>query len=141
MRAAGLEISAREVKTVVLDANGSEVEVVETGVNRIRLLDHKKKSEIEDFCRRVETFFQDFAPDVCVVSQRLSKGNKAADGLSFKLEGLVQTQFKKDIHFVMPATIAKWEKQNSNIELPSNLFSYQEKAYRSVYYWIKKNGN
>ncbi|WP_299901037.1 DUF3010 family protein [uncultured Aquimarina sp.] len=136
MKAVGIEIDKKRAICVIVskDANGILQNV--TGKTKyIEIKDDHNNQEIQDFLQKVETFFDEVAPNSIGIISRQTKGKFAAASVSFKLEALIQCYKKTEITFVSKQTLTAYYKKN---ELPVSYDNaYQENATRLATYLLK----
>ena len=131
-RICGIDLDKNEARFVILDGHAGSFDLIATDVARLGLADHKSQSEVREFHRRVQAFFDDNGIELVGIRERLSKGRMKGGTITFKLEGLIQT-CRQEVVLIPPATIRK-AISTANIEFSElPIAKFQHEAYGAAY--------
>ena len=132
----GIEITNDKAIIVCLEEYSDKtVEICEHST-KLTLENHEDSHTVKDFVDIVHSQLDTIGADSIGIIKRQIKGNYAAGGLTFKIEGIVQTYKESDVRLIPLPTIKSFIKKN-----PMNIqpkYKYQENALKLAYYLLKK---
>jgi Protein of unknown function (DUF3010) len=133
MKVCAIDIKSNKIIFFVLKKDSTNEFIESTGkVKSIILDDDHNHSQVIDFVETIHSHFNSLEIDKIVILSRSSKGQFSSSGISFKLEGLIQSYKNKPVEFISPKTLIAYYKKNVlNI---SSQFSYQVEAMKLAYY-------
>lgn len=133
MKVCALEIQSSKIIFCVLekDLDGNLNDI--TGkVKSIVLDDDRNHAQVIDFVETLHSHFNSLNIDRIVVLSRISKGQFSSSGISFKLEGLIQSYKQTPVELISPKTLAAYYKKNDQTIQPQH--KYQSSACSLAFY-------
>ncbi len=127
MKVCALEIQSNKIIFCVLekDTDGNLNDI--TGkVKSIVLDDDHNHEQVIDFVETLHSHFNSLNIDRIIILSRISKGQFSSAGVSFKLEGLIQSYKAKPVSLVSPKTLSAYYKKNEQTIEPQH--KYQSSA-------------
>ncbi|WP_181893054.1 DUF3010 family protein [Falsiruegeria mediterranea] len=139
MNVCGCEISAKEVRLVVVYLNDEDnVEMLRPKTTRIELEDDTSEADLRSFLAALHEFSRENEIDTFVIKTRAKKGRMAGGAVSFKIETLIQLVEGCQTSFVSPVALSHFAKKEVE-EYPEKLPVYLKNAYLSGAYALSKN--
>lgn len=137
MTICGVEIKGQEAILAVVDADreGSIVHV-RCATTKIALGEERNSQSLNVMLQAIRAFANQNKIDLFVIKTRLSKGQMAAGGVTFKIEALFQLS-GTEVDFVSPQALAVFSKKNM-AGVPRSVLKYQADAFRTGAYQISK---
>lgn len=132
----GVEIKGKAAVLVLVKQGSDTTLHVKCQTKKLELGDHLDSKAIEDLLATIKAFAHQHQVDVFAIKSRALSGMRAAGGITFKIEALLQLSGTLTT-FVSPPTLAKFAKSNLG-GLPSGLLAYQQDAYRVGAYHLSK---
>lgn len=136
MKTCGIEIDNNKVVLVCLEKNDEGTVEISKHSTKIALDDHENSSEVRTFLGTIASHLDTIGADSICIIKRQMKGQFAAGGLSFKIEGLVQCYAAKDVVLISGATIKAFLKKNPNSIVAK--YKYQQSALNAAFYLMNK---
>ena len=138
MRICGCEISAQEVRLVVVELNDEQnVELFRIKKTRIELKDDMSEENLRSFLAALQEFSQENTIDTFVIKTRAKKGRMAGGAVSFKIETLIQLVEGCNTRFVSPIALSNFAKKEL-VGYPEKLPVYLKNAFLSGAYALAK---
>lgn len=130
LRVCGIELKGSDAIVVVIDTNSNEVDIVNTGVQKIILGDSDSAEDVHTFKETFHSFIRNYNIERIGIKKRNTRGQFAGGAVSFKIEGIIQLCNDADVFLIAPATIAaKKRKKKINSPDSEKLSGYQSVAY------------
>ena len=141
MRVCGVELKGSDAIVVVIDMSSDQLNIVDTGVNKITLGNSEKASDVQALYNTFHSFIRNYNIERVVIKKRSIKGQFAGGAVSFKIEGLIQLSNDADVILIPAPTIAAQKKRVKFPPCPDTLYNYQTVAFETAcsYYFSLKN--
>ena len=131
MTICGIEMSASEVRLVLLQGEKEHFTLVDTEPRKIKLSDDTDQDEVKAFRDSIFTWFRANQVTEIVIKKRGKKGDFSGGPVGFKLEGIIQLYDECPVTLVAPQTISAVQKKY-DIEKPQELMKYQYTAFETA---------
>ncbi len=131
MRVLGIEIKGSDCIAILLEGKKSNFTILDFP-KKLSMKDSYCSSEVRSFHKKLESTFADSRVDCIIIKKRMEKGKFAGGALSFKMEGVIQLSFNKDVNFISSPQITSLLKKNPLLEMPS-INKYQEQAFYAAF--------
>lgn len=132
MTICGIEMSASEVRLVLLQGEKENFIFVDTEPQKIKLTDDTDQDEVKAFRDSIFAYFHDNQVSEIVVKKRGKKGEFSGGPVGFKLEGIIQLYEGCPVTLISPQSIAAVHKKY-DIEKPTELRKYQYAAFETAF--------
>jgi hypothetical protein len=132
MTICGIEMSASEVRLVLLQGDKENFTLVETEPRKIKLTDDADQAEVKAFRDSIFAYFRENQVTEIVIKKRGKKGDFSGGPVGFKLEGIIQLYEKCPVSLIAPQTISAVHKKYA-IEKPKELRKYQHTAFETAF--------
>jgi hypothetical protein len=132
MTICGIEISASEVRLVLLKGEKKDFVLLDTKPRKIKLADDSDQNEVKTFRDSIFAYFHEKQVSEIVIKKRGKKGDYSGGPVGFKLEGIIQLYDNCPVSLVAPQTISAIQKKN-NVEKPKELKKYQHPAFETAF--------
>lgn len=132
MTICGIEMSASEVRLVLLRGEKENFTLVDTEPRKIKLADDTDQDEVKGFRDAIFAWFLEHQVTEIVVKKRGKKGDFSGGPIGFKLEGIIQLYEGCPVTLVAPQTISAMQKKYA-IEKPQELKKYQYTAFETAF--------
>ena len=134
----GVEIKAQEaVLTIVSTDDENNIHHVECTTKKLILGDDKDVQSLKVMMQAISAFAEKHDVAQFVVKARQGKGERAAGGVTFKIETLFQLS-GTPVCFVSAQTLAAFGKKNM-AGLPASVNKYQTDSFRAAAWHVNKN--
>ncbi|MCT4083749.1 DUF3010 family protein [Elizabethkingia anophelis] len=138
MKTIGIQIKSNEAIMVVLakDTDGN-ITQMDTSA-KFKIDDHMQQEQVRQFREQVSSFFDSVNPDKVgiLVRNPNAKGQMTPSPISFKLEGIIQLNDKKEIGLIWKKTLNAFFKKNEKMMNAEKI--YQSEAFDVAYYLINQ---
>ena len=131
MTICGIEMSASEVRLVLLQGEKENFTLISTEPRKIKLTDDTDQEEVKAFRDSIFAYFQENQVSQIVIKKRGKKGDFSGGPVGFKLEGIIQLYEECPVTLVAPQTISAVQKKY-DIEKPQELMKYQYTAFETA---------
>lgn len=125
----GVDIRGKEAILVLVGIDDDVAIHINCATKKLALLDDKDAKSLETLKTAISSFAQKHGVKEFVIKSRHSTGPRAAGGITFKIETLIQLS-GTPVQFISPPTLAKFAKGNKG-GVPAGLSRYQEDAFRA----------
>ncbi len=132
MTICGIEMSASEVRLVLLQGEKENFTLVDTETRKIKLTDDADQDEVKAFRDSIFAYFHENQVSQIVIKKRGKKGDFSGGPVGFKLEGIIQLYEECPVTLVAPQTISAVQKKY-DIEKPQELMKYQYTAFETAF--------
>ncbi len=132
MTICGIEMSASEVRLVLLQGEKENFTLINTGTRKIKLTDDADQEEVKAFRNSIFAYFHENQVSQIVIKKRGKKGDFSGGPVGFKLEGIIQLYEECPVTLVAPQTISAVQKKY-DIEKPQGLKKYQYTAFETAF--------
>lgn len=132
MTICGIEMSASEVRLVLLQGEKENFTLVDTESRKIKLTDDADQDEVKAFRDSIFAYFHENQVSQIVIKKRGKKGDFSGGPVGFKLEGIIQLYDECPVTLVAPQTISAVQKKY-DIEKPQELMKYQYTAFETAF--------
>lgn len=129
----GIEIKGSQAILVSLDGSQASYKVVGLYLRRIKLDDHKDQAQVKSFLTTILAYSSQEKIERIGIRARAASGSFAGGGVSFKIEGIIQTQ-NVPVAIIAPQTLKA--RMATVREMPDELTGYQKNAYDLAYYLL-----
>ena len=137
-RICGVSVGGSSAIFVILEGTWDRFDIVDSKLKKIELDDDSDQNQIKSFFAEVEAIFKQNSINRIYVKKANSKGKFIASSKAFKIEGLIQLM-SYDVTLVEAKTIAAFFKKNEpSGDRTSEVFKYQEEAFKVALYGLKK---
>lgn len=133
----GVDIKSKDAIIILARKDSDIVDIVDCSTKKISLENDQDAKFLFSMKAAIEALAQQNSIDKFIVKTRKSWGKAASGGITFKIEVLFQMS-GIPVVFVSPPTLAKFKKSNLG-GFPSNIFGYQEDAYRAASWYLSKS--
>ena len=131
MTICGIEMSASEVRLVLLQGEKENFTLINTKTRKIKLTDDADQEEVKAFRDSIFAYFHENQVSQIVIKKRGKKGDFSGGPVGFKLEGIIQLYEECPVTLVAPQTISAVQKKY-DIEKPQELMKYQYTAFETA---------
>jgi len=131
MTICGIEMSASEVRLVLLQGEKENFTLINTETRKIKLADDADQEEVKAFRDSIFAYFHANQVSQIVIKKRGKKGDFSGGPVGFKLEGIIQLYEECPVTLVAPQTISAVQKKH-DIEKPQGLMKYQYTAFETA---------
>jgi hypothetical protein len=131
MTICGIEMSASEVRLVLLQGEKENFTLINTETRKIKLTDDVDQKEVKAFRDSIFAYFHENQVTQIVIKKRGKKGDFSGGPVGFKLEGIIQLYEECPVTLVAPQTISAVQKKY-DIEKPQELMKYQYTAFETA---------
>ena len=128
----GIEMSASEVRLVLLQGEKENFTLIDTEPRKIKLIDDTDQDEVKAFHDLIIAYFNENYVSEIVIKKRGKKGDFSGGPVGFKLEGIIQLYEKCPVTLVAPQTISAVQKKYG-IEKQQDLMKYQYTAFETAF--------
>ena len=125
----GVDIKANEAIVVLVGSEDDLLVHVQCATKRLALNDDRDAKSLDTLKAAISAFAMKNNVEAFVIKARQSTGQRAAGGITFKIEALFQLS-GTPVQFVSPPTLASFAKGNKS-GVPTSLSQYQKDAYRA----------
>ena len=132
MTICGIEMSASEVRLVLLQGEKENFTLINTETRKIKLTDDADQEEVKNFRDSIFAYFHENQVSQIVIKKRGKKGDFSGGPVGFKLEGIIQLYDECPVTLVAPQTISAVQKKY-DIEKPQELMKYQYTAFETAF--------
>ena len=132
MTICGIEMSASEVRLVLLQGEKENFTLINTETRKMKLTDDADQEEVKAFRDAVFAYFHENQVSQIVIKKRGKKGDFSGGPVGFKLEGIIQLYGECPVTLIAPQTISAVQKKY-NIEKPQELKKYQYTAFETAF--------
>ena len=132
MTICGIEMSASEVRLVLLQGEKENFTLVDTEPRKIKLTDDADQDEVKTFRNSIFAYFRENQVSEIVIKTRGKKGEFSGGPVGFKLEGIIQLYGECPVTLIAPQTISAVQKKY-HIEKPIELTKYQHTAFETAF--------
>ena len=132
MTICGIEMSASEVRLVLLQGEKENFTLINTETRKIKLTDDVNQEEVKAFRDSIFAYFHENQVSQIVIKKRGKKGDFSGGPVGFKLEGIIQLYDECPVTLVAPQTISAVQKKY-DIEKPQELMKYQYTAFETAF--------
>ena len=132
----GVEIRAKEAVLAIVQKSSDDWSHLKCATKKLALTNHQDAAELLSLKAAIEAFAQQNKVETFAIKSRLATGDRAAGGVTFKIETLFQLS-GVPVVFVSPQAIAKIAKSNVG-GLPASLHVYQTDACRAAVTYAMK---
>ncbi len=132
MTICGIEMSASEVRLVLLQGEKDNFTLINTETRKIKLTDDADQEEVKAFRDSIFACFHENQVSQIVIKKRGKKGDFSGGPVGFKLEGIIQLYEECPVTLVAPQTISAVQKKY-DIEKPQELRKYQYTAFETAF--------
>ena len=132
MTICGIEMSASEVRLVLLKGEKDNFTIVDTEPRKIKLTDDTNQHEVQAFRDSIFAFFSKNQVLEIVIKKRGKKGEFSGGPVGFKLEGIIQLYEECPVTLIAPQTISAVNKKYA-LEKPKELKKYQHTAFDTAF--------
>ena len=132
MTICGIEMSASEVRLVLLQGEKENFTLTNTATRKIKLTDDVDQEEVKAFRDSIFAYFHENQVTQIVIKKRGKKGDFSGGPVGFKLEGIIQLYEECPVTLVAPQTISAVQKKY-DIEKPQELMKYQYTAFETAF--------
>jgi hypothetical protein len=135
MRVCGVEIKGSDAIVVVIDGTKDDFEIIDTGVQKIKLGDSNESEDVKIFNEKFHLFVRNNNINKIGIKKRNTKGRFAGGAASFKIEGIIQLSKDSIVELIAPVSISSTIKK---LPPPSanQLFEYQKGSYETAYVFL-----
>ena len=132
MTICGIEMSASEIRLVLLQGEKENFTLVDTEPRKIQLTDDTDQDEVKAFRDSIFAYFYENQVSEIIVKKRGKKGEFSGSPVGFKLEGIIQLYEGCPVTLISPQSIAAIHKKY-DIEKPKELRKYQHTAFETAF--------
>jgi len=132
MTICGIEMSASEVRLVLLEGEKENFTLIDTEPRKIKLSDDADQDEVKAFRDSIFAYFHENQVSEIVIKKRGKKGDFSGGPVGFKLEGIIQLYEECPVTLAAPQTISAVQKKYG-IEKPQDLRKYQYTAFEAAF--------
>ncbi len=132
MTTCGIEMSASEVRLVLLQGKKENFTLVDTQPRKIKLTDDADQDEVKSFRDSIFAYFRENQVSEIVIKKRGKKGDFSGGPVGFKLEGIIQLYEECPVTLLAPQTISASLKKY-DIDKPIELRKYQHVAFETAF--------
>lgn len=132
MTICGIEISASEVRLVILQGEKKDFTLLDTKLRKIKLTDDSDQNKVKAFQDSIFAYFHENQVSEIAIKKRGKKGDFSGGPVGFKLEGIIQLYDNCSVSLVAPQTISAIQKK-FNVEKPKELKKYQYPAFETAF--------
>jgi len=136
MKTCGIEIDNDTAIFVGLEKRNDNTIEINEHSTKLTLTNHESASVIKEYVDLIHSQLDTLNPDKIAIIKRQIKGRYSSGGLSFKIEGLIQTYKGMDVELIPMPTIKAFVKKNPLSINPD--FKYQDNALSAAYYLLNK---
>ncbi|AUW58041.1 DUF3010 domain-containing protein [Sphingobium sp. SCG-1] len=128
MKVCGVEIKAKEaiLAIVEIDDEGGLLHI-KSASKKLSLNDDRDCKSVQVLFEAIKALAKDHNLKCFVIKTRQTKGQMAAGGVTFKIEGLFQLS-GIPVEFVSPQALSKLSSKNTGA-IPATINQYQSDAY------------
>jgi hypothetical protein len=134
----GIELKGSEAILAIIESNDSGQQYMNIEPRKIKVGDDESTDAVKSFFESFKNYVTDNHVDTVVVKKRKKNGSMSGGGVSFKLEALIQMNGVAEVVFVSGQGISASHKK-VNFELPEGINKYQEGAFMSASFYLRKN--
>lgn len=128
MKVCGVEIKAKEAILAIVESDTEgNLAHIKSASKKLTLNDDRDCKSLEVLYEAIKAFAKDHKLNSFVIKTRQTKGQMAAGGITFKIEGLFQLS-GIPVDFVSPQALSKLASKNTGA-IPPTINQYQEDAY------------
>lgn len=129
MKICGIELKGNEAIIVSLLFDGEDYTFVNKDVKKIKLKDTDIQADVQEFTKKLYSFFDTSNFEGIAIKGRAKKGKFAGGSVSFKIEGIIQNSTYPVK--VFPGATIKAKLKNTEVD-SSLINGYQEEALRAA---------
>lgn len=128
----GMEMSASEVRLVILDGTRASFSHVSVNPRKLVVADDANSEEVKAFRDSLYAFLRENGVQEVAIKKRNKRGDYAGGTVGFKLEGIAQLYSECPVVLTSPQSIAA-AKKNHALAVSQSLRKYQEPAFETAF--------
>ena len=128
MDVCGVDLRGSEAIIVMVSGTKDDYKLIRSDARKIPLSDHNSSDEVKEFYKIFQALIDDRGIKKVAIKKRNLRGDYAAGGVSFKIEGLIQLSQTADVLLLHPTYIGSCKRKYSH-DIPNNLYKYQYGAF------------
>lgn len=132
MKTCGVEIDNKSVIIVGLEMFDDGTFEICKHSTKVSLTEHESSISVKEFLAEVSSKLDAIGADSISILKRQMKGQFAAGGLSFKIEGLIQCYKPLEVNLISPLTVKAYLKKSPNPITAK--YKYQQSALNVAFY-------
>ena len=137
MTICGMEVSASEVRLVILDGTRAQYSHVAVNPRRLPIAVDENPDEVKAFRDSLYAFLRENRVEEVAIKKRAKRGKYAGGPVGFKLEAITQLYSGCPVALVSSQLIAAAMKKHAPA-IPQELREYQKTAFAAAFTALRK---